>query len=225
MTKLKVFENPEVVDLFYKFLDNLFKESGRGALLLANSYIEEELEKLILAFIPDMSKTQKRQLFNQSGLLSTASAKLEFAYISRLIGKKQYDCLTALRKLRNEATHKSGYFDLEMLNDSLMNVYNLGPNANYALKEIAFEALKIFKIEPLKERLYSSHPDISREEIDSIFNKTLNEDHIIKSLEKQFPFWELAIGLTHLCAVIIHQKERIIILTKDLKLLSNLVEE
>ena len=225
MKKLKVFENPEVVELFYKFLDNLFKESGRGALLLANSYIEEELEKLILAFIPNTSKTNQKKLFNPSGLLSTASAKIEFAYISRLIGKKQYDCLTALRKLRNDAAHKSGYFDLEMLNESLVKVYDLGPNSNYALREIAYETLKIFKIDPLRERLRSSYPDLPQNDIDEIFNKTLSKEDTIKSLEKQFPFWELVIGLTHLCAIIIHEKERIITLTQDLKLLSGLVKE
>ena len=221
----KPFENEEIKELFSELLDTLLDESGRGAILIATTHVDDHLTKLIEAVLPkDFSKSQKDRIFKYPGQLSSFSAKIELAYVFRLINKNLYDSLNALRKIRNDAAHSSSKFELHELNEKLGQVYNLGPGMHNYIKEISGKALIETKMEVVKKILEET--DISDEAKKEIFERKFkNNDDTVQMLEKQVPFWELAYGLSLLCGLIVHFKEKNIRLTKDMNIWSDLLKD
>src|SRR5690606_26151882 len=98
-----IFDYPEFNETFNKLFDKLLNESGRGALLIGTSYVEEHLEKFILRVLPNNQKNYTSRLLNYPGPLSSFSAKLELSFAFRLIPEDTYTALNNLRKFRNEA--------------------------------------------------------------------------------------------------------------------------
>ena len=65
------FDYPEIHELFSDLFKELFNESGRGAILISTTYVEQHLTKLIEAVLPaDISKKEKERLFLYPGPLS-----------------------------------------------------------------------------------------------------------------------------------------------------------
>lgn len=86
----------------------LFKETDRGAALMAASYLEELLEKLLIKFfINDNGLTNK--LLNGYGGLSSFSSKIDLAFLLGLISKKTQNNLHLIRKIRNEFAHSADF--------------------------------------------------------------------------------------------------------------------
>ena len=54
--KISLFEYPEYKDTFNELFDKLLNETGRGAILIGTSYVEEHLEKFILKILPNRKK-------------------------------------------------------------------------------------------------------------------------------------------------------------------------
>jgi len=218
------FDNPEIKKLFSDLLDSLFDESGRGALLIATSHVDDHLTKLIESSLPsDLSNTHKDKLFRYPGPLSSFSSKIELAYVFRLIGKNLYDSLNALRKLRNDAAHSLEKFELHELNEKLKPIYNLGPGVSAVIRETSITALVKFKADLVKKILDES--EIEEEAKKEIFEKTFKDKDKLEILEKQIPFWELVYGLSLLCGLIVYYKDKTSKLTKDLRIWSDLLKE
>jgi hypothetical protein len=87
-----------------EFRDSLEHETDRGACLIASSYLEYSLERLIRAKLIDEPKSIDK-LFEFSGPLGTFSSRIELGYALGLIGEKAKRDLNFIRKIRNEFAH------------------------------------------------------------------------------------------------------------------------
>lgn len=136
------FDHAEIKHLTGILLNNIFDESGRGAILIATSHVEDHLTKLIEVTLPKgISNNHKNKLLKYPGPLSSFSAKIELAYVFRLINKNLYDSLNSLRKIRNDAAHNPSKFELHELNERLKSVYNLGDGVSNFIKKISTEMI------------------------------------------------------------------------------------
>ena len=216
------FENPEVKKLFDILMDNLLTESGRGALLVATSHIDRYLTELFECVLPkDYPIAQRKQLFKYPGTLSSLSAKIELAYAFRLINKKLYENLTALRRLRNDAAHGSDKFDLHDLEDRLRNIYDMGDGFAFAIRDLAVSALMRVKAHNIG--LVFDELGLTDEQKHERWTELFNDKENIKKLTQQAPHWEMIIGLCFLCWMIIHAKSRVEQLTAQSNLWGDLV--
>lgn len=221
---LRPFDYPEIKELFGNLLGNLFDESGRGALLIATSHVDEHLTLLLDASMPgDLSKKHKDKLFKYPGPISSFSAKIELAYVFRLIDRNLYDSLNALRKIRNDAAHSSSKFELHELNEKIKSVYDLGPGFSIFIKTLSSNALIRHKMDSVKDAIAGT--ELADEVKQKLIEKTFKDEKIIKIMEEQLPFWELTYGLCFLCGLIVHHKQSIKKLTSGINTLSDLLKE
>lgn len=97
-------EYPNLKD-FLPYLDVQNAESPRGAILVACSYLDEQLKAIIAAFLVDKSD-RSSLLDGFNAPLGTFSARITMAHCLGLISDfEKSDCNT-LRKIRNEFAHK-----------------------------------------------------------------------------------------------------------------------
>ena len=89
---------------FVPFLDDLNKESERGAVLIASAYIEDQLGQIIAAFLLESARS-KHLLAGFNAPLGTFSARATAAEALGLISEEEYCDLTFIRKIRNEFAH------------------------------------------------------------------------------------------------------------------------
>lgn len=221
--KFQPFDYPEIETLLGELIVSLFNESGRGAILIATSHVDHHLTKLIEATLPqNLSKKHKEKLFKYPGHLSSFAAKIELAYVFRLINKNLYECLNALRGIRNDAAHSPSKFELHELNEKLKSIYNLGPGFSNFIKEVSTKIMLNQKFEELKTHLDKS--GLSEEDQAKIVKEIIDDKEKLQNLEKQVPFWELVSGLCFLCGLIVYYKESNSKLTCNISTLSDLLK-
>lgn len=97
-------KNPHLAE-FMPFLDALNAESSRGAVLVACSFLDRQLEEIIAAFLQD-GKDSAKLLTGFNAPLGTFSARITAAYALGLITKREFDECETLRKVRNDLAHK-----------------------------------------------------------------------------------------------------------------------
>ena len=96
-------KNPHLAE-FLHFLDTHNAESPRGAVLVACSFLDEQLRAIIDAFlVADSDKALLLSGFNAP--LGTFSARIKAAHCLGLITDAERDDLETLRKIRNEFAH------------------------------------------------------------------------------------------------------------------------
>ncbi|MFW6030422.1 MAG: MltR family transcriptional regulator [Halanaerobiales bacterium] len=86
----------------------LLKESDRGSVLMAASYLEDLLEKLLQKFFVN-ENSLTNTLFNGYGVLSSFSSKIDLSYLLGLISNNAQKKLHLIRKIRNEFAHSSDF--------------------------------------------------------------------------------------------------------------------
>jgi DNA-binding MltR family transcriptional regulator len=89
---------------FNAFLEELNKESDRGAALISTAMLDDLLEKIILAFLLD-NRDAKKLLAGFNAPLGTFSSRILAAYALGLISDEEYDECNWLRLVRNEFAH------------------------------------------------------------------------------------------------------------------------
>lgn len=219
---IKPFDFPEIDELFKELFSKLFKESGRGAILIVTAHVEDFLTDLIKAILPtEANKVQQNRLFNYPGTLSSLSSKIELAYAFRLISKNLYESLNALRKIRNDAAHSNGQFDLNELNQKMKQVYNLGEGAMYVINKISTEMMVKSKFNSLEA--YFDDKEITSDNRKKYVQEILENKELMSSIEKQLPHWELLNGVCLICGMIFYEKVRIAKITNDINILSDLL--
>ena len=217
------FEHPDVQKILGFLIDSLFDESGRGALLIATSHVDDHLTQLLEAAMPsDLSKNHKDKIFKYPGPLSSFASKIELAYVFRLINKNLYDSLNALRRIRNDAAHSPSKFELHELNERLKLVFDLGPGVPNFIKEVSTEAMVDYKMRMIRSRFDESNLDEERRR--EILNNLINDKERMANLERQVPFWELVYGLSLLCGLLIYERDQVNKLTNDMKLWTDLAK-
>ena len=73
---IPIFDYPEFNNTFNELFNKLLKESGRGAVLIGTSYVEEHLQKFILNILPSDEKKYISRLLNYPGPLSSFFSKI-----------------------------------------------------------------------------------------------------------------------------------------------------
>ena len=89
---------------FAPFLDDLNKESERGAVLISVSYLERQLKEIISAFLCE-GDASERLLEGFNAPLGTLAARAAAATAMGLISMQEYRELETIRKIRNQFAH------------------------------------------------------------------------------------------------------------------------
>jgi len=95
---------PPSLRKFQLFIADLNKESERGTVLIASSYIDDLLKQMIEAFFVDVD--EKGSLLKSSGPLGAFSSRIDAAYCCGLLSQaEQKDC-HIIRSVRNRFAHE-----------------------------------------------------------------------------------------------------------------------
>lgn len=108
---------------FFPFLDQFNEESPRGAVLIACSYIEEQLRRIILNFLIEAPESDKL-LEDHNAPLGTFYARATAAFCFGLISTEEYQDCNILRRIRNEFAHSfSITFENQKITDLCKNLH------------------------------------------------------------------------------------------------------
>lgn len=80
-------------------------ETDRAAAILASSFIDEQLERLLIALLVDDSRV--REMFEGDRPLAAFSARVNFAFSIGLLPLNVYADLNLIRKIRNDFAHSA----------------------------------------------------------------------------------------------------------------------
>ncbi|MDD9992952.1 MAG: hypothetical protein OXP75_14240 [Rhodospirillales bacterium] len=89
---------------FAPFLDDLNKESERGAVLISVSYLEQQLKEIISAFLCE-GDASECLLEGFNAPLGTLASRAAAASAMGLISAREYKELETIRKIRNQFAH------------------------------------------------------------------------------------------------------------------------
>ena len=105
MAKKKQFlDIPDLSADSRRFIEDLQKETDRGAALVGATFIDNVLESMLRAYFVD-DKEIVDELLNSNDLIGNLSVKGKMAYCLGLIGKENYRDINVIRKIRNEFAH------------------------------------------------------------------------------------------------------------------------
>ena len=111
--------NPgDLLDDVFAMMKAISAESDRGSSLLAASYLDEGLKKLLLAFMIE-DGTSAKLMKGETSPLSTFSAKISTCFALGLISRNSHHNLTLIRRIRNDFAHEiaADSFNIESLSD------------------------------------------------------------------------------------------------------------
>ena len=89
---------------FFGFLPDLNKESDRGCVLIACSFLDELMRRIVLAFLIDRDDTG-RLVDGFNAPLGTLSTRVAAAYGLGLISEREFKECETLRRIRNRFAH------------------------------------------------------------------------------------------------------------------------
>lgn len=208
------FDHPEAQELFETLMRSLGTESDRGVILIGAAHIDECLTSLFQAVFPQsLGKKARERLLGYPGLLSSFSAKIEAAFVLRLIPKRVYDALNVLRQFRNELAHSPDAFDLRKHEQRYRRIYELGPDLPDYVRNWALKSMTDYKrmvAEDTIRKLNEENPDFdpatwTEQDLTDFVSKN---PEVKESLEKQLPHWELAMGIALLGSQIVFHRDR-----------------
>ena len=116
---------PEAIRHF-QILDEIERQTDRGAALVATAYLDERLRDALRAMctddvqsVKDGSDTVESRLFDGTGPFATLSAKINAAFALGFVGPISLRELHLIRKIRNHFAHSSspGGFDASPVAD------------------------------------------------------------------------------------------------------------
>lgn len=94
----------EFIENTFKLRNELDKESDRGCILMATSFLDYELQSFFKYYLFGSKKMLDEMLSGQ-GSLATFSSRIKLAYSLGLISKVTMDDLNVIRKIRNNCGH------------------------------------------------------------------------------------------------------------------------
>ncbi|ARU28179.1 hypothetical protein [Cellvibrio sp. PSBB006] len=125
---VSLFEHPDSKEFLERTYSLLMKEADRGCVLLGVSLLDEELTKMFKSLIPiNTSGKRMKEIFDGKGAFGSLSAKLDIAYVCRLLPSDLINCIHSLRGLRNNLAHQASPFSIE---ENLERVYEIFSRTN-----------------------------------------------------------------------------------------------
>lgn len=110
------------LDEFFRFLEAHNAESDRGAVLMACSFLENQLGEIIRAFLRE-GEDGKSLLNGRFAPLSSFAARCELAKALGLISAEEFHDIEILRKIRNDFAHDyAASFALQSVGDRCKNL-------------------------------------------------------------------------------------------------------
>jgi hypothetical protein len=104
---------PHSEEMISGVIDELEKQSDRGAGIIAAAFIEEILELVILNRLRPLSSDKHRNLFKGNSPLSTFAAKIDIAYAIGIINDLGHIQLHLIREVRNRFAHRIQPLDFQ----------------------------------------------------------------------------------------------------------------
>ncbi|HEY9110162.1 MAG TPA: hypothetical protein VIM92_00110 [Rhodanobacteraceae bacterium] len=123
---------------FKDLVEELNKESVRGAMLLGTAWIDDQLTELLKAKLLIPVNSHQDRLFDRSEPLSDFGPKIELAYRLGLIRRESYDSLKIIRTLRNDFAHLKDPISLETqsVKDRVKRLYQLNHELLKSVDEV-----------------------------------------------------------------------------------------
>ena len=123
---------------FTELVEELNKESVRGAILLGTSWIDEQLASLLKARLVIPTNSKQDNLFDRAKPLGDLGPKIDLAYRSGLIRRETYDSLKIIRSLRNDFAHLKNPISLEdqSVRDRVKRLYDLNQDLLKGVDEV-----------------------------------------------------------------------------------------
>ena len=113
----------ENFEALIEFRNQLDSETDRGCALMAGSFLDYELERLLREKLVG-GKKHLDSLFDYSGPLGTFSSKINISYSLGFICKTSFSDLNLIRKIRNDFghTHYALSFESEIIKSKVNNL-------------------------------------------------------------------------------------------------------
>lgn len=202
-------DHPDAQSAFRTVFSAMAGESDRGTVLIAAAEVDEQLRRLFEHVAPDtMSATEIKRMLSYPGPLSSLAARADVAFLTRLISPTLYHAIGSLRKLRNDVAHSAEAFRLVEHGDRVRAVFELGEDLPAWINRWTLEMLvRSFVDAALEIR------DPADETKPAFATPRDALDYLAKSadlkaiLEERRPRFELAFGVSMLCALVIVQRE------------------
>lgn len=120
-------QEPEIIEMS-NFLNIFNKETDRGSALVAASYLDEALKKIINAYLIE-SKITDELINGFNAPIGTFSSRINMSYSLGLISKEELEILNTVRKIRNDFGHKWGElsFEIQPISDRVKSLNWYGP--------------------------------------------------------------------------------------------------
>lgn len=105
-------------DTFYAVLDEIESASPRATAIVAASFVEDHLRRLLLSRLVDDAKAIERAL-GSNGPLGTFSAKINFGYLMGIYTAAACREMDTIRGIRNDFAHEMNIssFDVQSVKD------------------------------------------------------------------------------------------------------------
>lgn len=202
----------DVQPYLQKLLPAIIGESDRGAVLLAASQIDEQLKQLFETILPvNTSKKRKKDIFNLTGPFGSFSAKLDVAYVCRLLPATLITAIHRFRKLRNDVAHEALKFRLKDHKDQIYEIFSLvGPGVDLGVNRMALE----FMMENMLGHVTSIESPTEEgkplfESRQAVFEYLRENPGFLKNVEDHQQRWELGVGVGIICGLIVYHRDRL----------------
>ncbi|TDO69819.1 mannitol repressor [Halanaerobium saccharolyticum] len=172
-----IFENHDLEHIaelisedIFKFRAILLKETDRGSALMAASYLEDLLEKLLRKFFVD-DNLLSNNLLNGYGGLSSFKSKIDLAYLLGLISRRVKRDLNLIRKIRNEFAHSAENINFNSssinnrCNELNYNIFNDDISGRNKFIRVVFGLAGVLSSTKIKKERREEKPNKNLEEI------------------------------------------------------------
>ena len=180
----------ENIKILMQFRRTISTETDRGCVLMVSSFLENELERVLVnKLVGDTSF--KKELFSYNGPLGSFSSKIRLSYSLGIISKDIMKNLDLIRKIRNEFGHdyKPITFESSKISNRVFNLTesfylkgDVKPRRyfeNSAIGILAFIHSE-FETEQFKEKKHNPTSELERKKMKNEAEITANE--IIEAL-------------------------------------------
>jgi hypothetical protein len=123
-------ELPSQAEMEQTFFNLAKTSSDHVIALMGSSYLENALERILVANLRTLNKEDHKRMFDGSSgaILGTASAKIRMAYAMRLITDDNYEGLKLINDIRNVFAHTLHHvsFDHDLVKADCVKLHAFG---------------------------------------------------------------------------------------------------